>query len=199
LIVDISLKVLPTPATETTLSMQLDQTEALSKLNQWAGKPLPISASAWRGGTLWLRLSGAAAAVDSAAALPNADVAATTIAPEQAARFWRGVREHTDPYFGGDAPLWRLSVPSTAPILALDGEQYIEWNGALRWLRSDVDATTIRAAAERIGGNATLFRARDKAAGVFHPLAPVLLKIQRALKAEFDPAGIFNPGRMYDF
>ncbi|MGB7480444.1 MAG: FAD-linked oxidase C-terminal domain-containing protein, partial [Burkholderiaceae bacterium] len=34
-------------------------------------------------------------------------------------------------------------------------------------------------------------------AGVFQPLAPALAAIHRRLKAGFDPAGIFNPGRMY--
>ena len=43
---------------------------------------------------------------------------------------------------------------------------------------------------------ATLFRAADKSAGVFAPLAPPLLRIHRNLKAAFDPAGVFNPGRL---
>jgi glycolate oxidase FAD binding subunit len=50
-----------------------------------------------------------------------------------------------------------------------------------------------------VGGHATLFRGGDKSAGVFHPLAPAIMKIHRRLKAAFDPAGILNPGRMYDF
>ena len=33
--------------------------------------------------------------------------------------------------------------------------------------------------------------------GVFHPLAPAIATIHQRLKIEFDPAGIFNPGRMY--
>ena len=41
-----------------------------------------------------------------------------------------------------------------------------------------------------------LFRAADKSAGVFAPLAPPLLRIHRNLKAAFDPAGVFNPGRL---
>ncbi|MCW2314391.1 hypothetical protein [Rhodoferax antarcticus] len=31
----------------------------------------------------------------------------------------------------------------------------------------------------------------------FHPLNPVLAQIHQRLQAEFDPAGIFNRGRMY--
>jgi glycolate oxidase FAD binding subunit len=93
--------------------------------------------------------------------------------------------------------LWRLSLPSVAPPLALPGEQLIEWGGALRWLASNAEARTIRAAAAQAGGHATLFRAADKGAGVFTPLAPALAKIHRNLKQAFDPAGVFNPGRMY--
>jgi glycolate oxidase FAD binding subunit len=55
----------------------------------------------------------------------------------------------------------------------------------------------VRAAAARAKGYATLFRAADKSAGCFTPLDPVLGRIHRELKAAFDPAGIFNPGRIY--
>jgi len=73
----------------------------------------------------------------------------------------------------------------------------IEWNGALRWLATNAAAGAVRAAAELGGGHATLFRGGDKSAGVFHPLPPALAAIERKLKLTFDPAGIFNPGRMY--
>ncbi|MGN6703368.1 MAG: FAD-linked oxidase C-terminal domain-containing protein, partial [Burkholderiaceae bacterium] len=39
--------------------------------------------------------------------------------------------------------------------------------------------------------------ARAKEAGVFQTLAGAVAKIHRNLKNTFDPAGIFNPGRMY--
>ena len=73
----------------------------------------------------------------------------------------------------------------------------IEWGGALRWLASNAGARTLREAAKRAGGHATLFRASDKSAGVFQPLAPALMSIHRKLKGELDPQGIFNRGRMY--
>ena len=41
------------------------------------------------------------------------------------------------------------------------------------------------------------FAAADARDAVFHPLAPAVAGIQRRLKQAFDPAGIFNPGRMY--
>jgi glycolate oxidase FAD binding subunit len=48
-----------------------------------------------------------------------------------------------------------------------------------------------------LAGHATLFRAADKSAGVFTPLAAPLDRIHRELKKQFDPAGIFNRGRLY--
>jgi glycolate oxidase FAD binding subunit len=69
----------------------------------------------------------------------------------------------------------------------------------LRWLRGTTDATSLRARVEATGGHVTLFRHGDKAAGVFHPLQPVLARIHRNLKAAFDPENILNPGRMDNF
>ncbi|HEX7984578.1 MAG TPA: FAD-linked oxidase C-terminal domain-containing protein, partial [Duganella sp.] len=77
------------------------------------------------------------------------------------------------------------------------GAQLIEWGGMQRWLRGGVDAARLREAAARLGGHATLFRGDDKDAGVFQPLAAGLALVHRRLKRSFDPAGIFNPGRMY--
>ena len=193
LVLEVSLKVPPLPFAEATHKLELPEARAIEMLNLWGGKPLPISACAWNAGELGLRFSGAASAVASAAAMIGGEV----VEAEQAQRFWRGVREHTDPFFSSDKPLWRLSLPSVAPPLALPGEQMIEWGGSLRWLASNADARAVRAAAAQAGGHATLFRAADKSAGVFTPLQPVLAKIHRNLKQAFDPAGIFNRGRMY--
>jgi glycolate oxidase FAD binding subunit len=187
LILEVSLKVLPRPADERTLRLELPEGRALEALNRWAGQPLPISASAWRDGKLFVRLSGAASAVRAAAERVGGDAVAEP---------WTGIREHTDAWFAGEAPLWRVSVPSHCAPLGLPGAQLIEWGGALRWLRGG-EAAAVRGAAARAGGHATLFRGGERAAGVFAPLAPALLRLHRELKAAFDPAGIFNPGRLH--
>ncbi|WP_432239814.1 glycolate oxidase subunit GlcE [Herbaspirillum robiniae] len=194
LILQVSLKVLPKPFASSTRVFEMNQEGALRLLNQCGGQPLPLVASAWSNNVLTIRLAGAQAAVDSAvkklggSELSNGD------------DFWRDLREQQHAFFAdADAPLWRLSVPSVAPPLELHGRQLIEWGGAQRWLRPDagVDAVAIRAAALAAGGSASLHRGGDKAIGVFHPLQPAVEKIHRNLKAQFDPAGIFNPGRMY--
>jgi glycolate oxidase FAD binding subunit len=197
IIVEVSLKALPLPVAEATLRLELPEGRAIEQVNRWGGKPLPISASAWNDGTLGVRLSGASAAVKEACA----KIGGSRVEDGQARAFWTGIREHTDRFFRGAvenaAPLWRISVPPTTPALKLQGEQLIEWGGGLRWLLSRADARTVRDAAKRAGGHATLFRGGDKSVGVFQPLAPALMKIHRALKGEFDPQHIFNRGRMY--
>jgi glycolate oxidase FAD binding subunit len=192
-VVEVSLKVLPVPVAEATLKFEMPEDKALEAVNRWAGRPLPISATAYTDGDLGVRLSGAAAAVRAA----QEKLGGTLVEAERAAHYWHGVREHSDPFFAGDGPLWRLSVPSTAPPLALEGRMLIEWGGSLRWLKSNAEARTIRDAAARAGGHASLFRGGDKSVGVFHPLAPAVATIHRRLKAEFDPRGVLNRGRMY--
>ena len=193
IILEVSLKALPRPAAEATLRLELPEDKAIEQLNRWGGKPMPISASAWTGGELGVRLSGAAAAVVAA----QKKIGGELVDREQGERFWAGIREQTDPFFRNDAPLWRISVPSATAPLKLPGEPLIEWGGALRWLCTRADARTVRDAAKRARGHATLFRGGDKAVGVFQPLGPALMKIHRELKREFDPQGIFNRGRMY--
>lgn len=192
-LLEVSLKVLPLPAFESTLLLKRKEAEALTLMNEWAARPLPVTATAYRDGDLGVRLSGARVAVDAAAK----KIGGAPVAPEQAERFWTGIREQTDPFFAGGEPLWRLSISSTTPPLALPGRQLIEWGGALRWLRTSADAKTVREAAARAGGHATLFRGGDRSQGVFQPLPPVLMKLHRNLKRAFDPSGVLNPGRLY--
>jgi len=199
-ICEVSLKVLPLPAATATLRFEMDQAGAIRQLNEWAGRPLPLHASAWWQGLLVLRLSGAAAAVRAAAQSLGGEL----VPPELAAGFWDGLRDHGDEYFvnaraalDSGATLWRLSLPPTAPPLALDGDCLIEWGGAQRWLSATLPAATVRDAAAAVGGHATLFMGHDRSAGVFAPLKSPLDRIHRELKRAFDPDGVFNPGRLY--
>jgi glycolate oxidase FAD binding subunit len=191
-IAKVSLKVLPQARAEQTLRFALDETNALLKLQSWAAKPLPISASFWQNGQLHLRLSGSEAAVRQAAKSMGGELIVA------ASAFWSDVREQRLPWFQSDEPLWRLSLPAAADPLALQGEQCIEWGGALRWLRSSLTVDEVRSRAVQLGGHATLFRHGERSQGVFTPLSPALMCIHQRLKAEFDPARIFNPGRLYE-
>jgi len=192
-ILEASAKTLPLPAHEATLRLRVTEAAAIETMNRWATQPLPISATAFVDGVLTVRLSGALPGVRAAHARIGGDM----VHDAEAKSFWTALREHTDLFFEGTKPLWRLSMPSSTAPLGLSGRTLIEWGGALRWLKSDIDTQRVRDALTRVGGHATLFRYGDRSAGVLHPLAPGLMKLHQRLKRTLDPAGILNPGRMY--
>ena len=203
-IVETSLKVLPRAPAEATLKFAMPQAEALVQLNEWGGQPLPLNASCWVEdagvGTLYLRLRGAVAAVDAACRKLGGERQDNALAAPD----WSLCREQQLPWFleRGERELWRLSVPQAAPVLDLPEPPLVEWHGGQRWVRVEPgQGQRLRQIAKAAGGHATLFRpADDKAATTlnrFQPLDPVLLRIHRELKREFDPAGIFNRGRLY--
>jgi glycolate oxidase FAD binding subunit len=191
-LLDISLKVLPRPLCEHTVMFPLTQHEAIARMNEWAGRPLPVSATCCTDDRLYVRLSGSENGVRAALRDLGGEVVS------DASEFWRTLREHQHPFFQHAGPLWRVSVAQATPPLALPGDCLIEWGGGLRWLKSDAAAAVIRAAAAAAGGHATLFRGGDRGGEVFHPLSPALFALHRNLKRALDPEGIFNPGRMYD-
>lgn len=88
-------------------------------------------------------------------------------------------------------------MPQSAPPLDLPGKRLIECGGAQRWLRSDEDTRTIRAAVSTLGGHASLFRGGDRRGEVFQPLPVPLMDFHRRLKQAFDPSAVLNPGRLY--
>jgi glycolate oxidase FAD binding subunit len=199
-ICEVSLKVLPAGVSTETLSFDCGEAEALEKLCRFRSQPLPVNASAWHAGRLHLRLSGARAAVIAAAARLGGE----RMDASEARNWWLSVRDQSAKFFSLSTPeltqgesLWRLSVPAVAQPLELSGAQFIEWGGAQRWLRSAEQAAKIREVTTRAGGHATLIRGGDKTAGVFAPLNTALMRVHRGLKKAFDPAGIFNPGRLY--
>ncbi len=207
LIVDVSMKVLPMPPAEDTLLFDVDASTALEWVNAWAGQPIPITATSWQRedgrGRLHVRLSGAVAAVKSA----KDKLGGTLLSPDSAQTFWNALRDQRHAFFqlNADRPethLWRLSLPSTTPDLPLvSASQWIEWSGALRWVKTDQPAEQIRALAREHGGHATLYQTVQPEArtrhGAFTPLSPALMKIHQRLKRELDAQNIFNPGRMF--
>ena len=210
-ITEVNLKVLPLVPAEATLKFECSQTDALRLLNEWGGRPLPLNASCWVEdggvGTLFVRLRGAVAAVQAACAQMGGERQANA----EVATDWQACRDQRLPWFGerGARDLWRLSVPQTAPVLALQAAPLIEWHGGQRWyLAPPGHASQMRAAAHGVGGNATLFIAvvaqgtgvtghfDENLASRFDALSAPLERIHRALQREFDPAGIFHRGRL---
>ena len=122
---------------------------------------------------------------------------------------WKDIRD-VAPFHGSDRPVWRISTKPTAAAEIAEGlaatlgaEAFFDWGGGLIWMQTP-DATSeiaqmIRAEIAPHGGHATLIRgtAQQRAAlDVFQPEAPRLARISQQLRAQFDPAGVLNPGLM---
>lgn len=193
LLTEVSLKVLPKPAASHSLRLELPLDAALAKLAEWGRQPLPLSGASYHDGALYLRLEGGVSSVAATRERLGGEVLD--------AGYWDELREQRLAFFNTDdeLPLWRLSLPNNTPPLALDGTVLYDWAGAQRWLKSSTDAAIIREACTRAGGHATCYTAQrgDADGEPFTPLAPVVAKYHRNLKAELDPNGIFNPGRLY--
>jgi FAD/FMN-containing dehydrogenases len=177
MIAEVSLKVMPVPRADATLRLEMTEADALAACNRWGGQPLPLAATCWYRGVLHVRLCGARRAVDAACRLLGGEAVDTS----EADAFWRALRDQHLDFFTDparkEAPLWRLSVPSSTSPLDLSGEQLIEWGGALRWWRPPLEngrpvyrfggrdhawpgaAAALRHVVARERGSATLFRA----------------------------------------
>jgi glycolate oxidase FAD binding subunit len=193
-ILEASIRVLPVPAREQTLVKPCTEQQAIEQFSTWGRYPYPITAAAHDGEVLYVRLAGAASAVTAAAAQIGGDPV------RDSATFWKVVREHEHPFFDGNEniPLWRFSLPpATAPLQLSSSNTFIDWGGAQRWLFADLDADTAFAVAQAAGGHASLFHGGDRRGVVFQPLQPAVAGLHQRLKHSFDPAGIFNPGRLY--
>ncbi|MFF8799921.1 MULTISPECIES: glycolate oxidase subunit GlcE [unclassified Methylobacterium] len=131
---------------------------------------------------------------------------------EEGAALWRAVRDATPLAEPREAAIWRISTaPTRGPAVTAaiaagrPARWFYDWGGGLIWLATeasdDAGAAAIRAAVKAAGsGHATLVRAPDAlraAIPVFDPLPEPLMRITAGIKAAHDPAGIFNPGRMY--
>jgi glycolate oxidase FAD binding subunit len=188
-ILEVSLRVTPAPRRELAVALEVESNAARTRVCALMGRPTPLSGAFHDGERLHLRLSGGEAGV--------AALAAELGGEDEALAFWDAVRDLRHPTLAGDGPLWRLSLPQTAPIPPVGDVAAWDWAGLLVWLRSGGPAADIWQASAAAGGHATLFRGAAASDEVFQPLAPAMLALHQRLKAALDPAGIFNPGRMY--
>jgi len=190
-ILDVSLKVLPAPEVEVTRSVAVSRQEFQARL-QSMQRSMPLSAAAFQDGCLRVRLSGSEVAVSTAA---------QNMGGEEADNAYWG-KLNTLECFAGVENLWRVSVAPASRLFlgdADDGAAVIDWGGGIRWLTDPGYAPRELLAAE--DGHATLMKYDQESLSsgidIFQPLPEPLLGIHKKLKQQFDPTGIFNPGRMY--
>jgi glycolate oxidase FAD binding subunit len=189
---DVSIKVLPRAPSTRTVELEMNQAEALVRMQRLARTGLPVTASAWLNGHWYVRLEGSPQALNAAAA----QIGGRAVYLD--AGFWHGLREQTAPFFANASHLWRVTVPAHTPPLDVDFPSCIEWNGVQRWY-GNVDDEQLKDAAAAVGGHVTHFRGAlaTETEEVFAALPAALMRLHKSLKAVFDPAGVLNPGRMY--
>ncbi|MBN47156.1 MULTISPECIES: glycolate oxidase subunit GlcE [unclassified Methylophaga] len=189
-LLEISLKVLPIPASECYLSQSRDTQDALRMMQTLAAQNLPLSGLAYDGKAVHIRLAGAEAAVRAARQKLGGE-------HHKADVFWTLVNEQQHRFFDGEIPLWRVSVPPATVNLPISGKQLVDWAGGLRWVKTDESAEKIFTLAARHHGHAQLFRTAKLTEIRRQPLNSGLKRLHQQLKQSFDPHGIFNRGQLY--
>lgn len=223
-ITEITLKVLPAPeATGTLVLPGLSPGAAVAALSDALGSPYSISGAAFLPANAAARVPGlgnqSAALIRIEEFAPSVayrmgrlkdqfGVAGASVLDTEASRaLWKAVRD-VKPLAVGEA-VWRVSVrPSAGPavlaaVAAQDVSGFLDWGGGLVWLSGPATPqahAAVQAATQAAGGVWTLMRAPDalrNTVDVVPPEPPAMARITRDVKAAMDPAGIFNPGRLY--
>src|SRR6185437_1212323 len=110
-ITEVTLKTVPQPRAELTLRFEMDEAKALESMTLWATRSLPLSATAWHGGLLSVRLSGAESAVRAA----RERLCGETLSDAES--YWGQVREQQLEHFAAAGEIWRLALPAHSPPL----------------------------------------------------------------------------------
>lgn len=206
---EVSFKVLPMVEAEATVQVSVaGAADAIRALSAGLGSPYEVSGAAYDPGqgVALLRIEGFEAQVgyrseqlsNVLARFGAVEVSATG---GNSAAIWQRIRD-VAPFHGAEGDIWRISVkPTDAPALAdrLGADDVLfDWGGGLIWARMP-EGADLRARMAGTPGHATLVRASDATMaklGRFHPEAPGVATLSRALRARFDPKGLLNPGLM---
>ncbi|PPB82338.1 glycolate oxidase FAD binding subunit [Albidovulum inexpectatum] len=206
-ITEIAFKTLPAPDLAATIIVDVHgATAAVAAMSAALSSPYDVTGAAYVPGEgVMIRVEGFEKSVAYRAGrlealLGRHGEVRTEIDPVEVAGLWdRVARVAPLADLGGE--IWRISTrPSAAPDLVarLAGDYMLDWGGGLIWavLPEGEDA---RERLGRFDGHATLIRASEQTRSRIPPFQPQpepIARIERALRAKFDPRGILNPGVM---
>ncbi|MBX9932461.1 MAG: FAD-binding protein [Methylobacterium sp.] len=223
LLTEVTFKVLPVQERTATLVFSgLDDARAIEALSAALGSPFELTGAAHLpagiGGSearTLMRVEGFSGSVEyrlgELRRLLKRYGAPEVIEHEAGLALWADIRDAGLLAEPREAAIWRISTaPGRGPALAAavaaerEARWFYDWGGGLIWLSTsaegDAGAALVRGAVRTQGGHATLIRAPDPVRAVldvFEPLSGPLMRITTGIKAAHDPAGLFNPGRMY--
>ena len=193
IVTEVTLKVLPRPEASLTVRRDLGASDSLRVMNDICSKPLPVTGACWHAGNMYVRLAGAGSAVQAAAAEIEGSVV------REDAAIWPGLREMSLPFFADAGHLWCISLRSTHDHFAQDQDWLIDWRGARRWLATSRDGAGLDGLVADAGNEAWRVRGAKSGAEVFPERGAAYRSTLLRLKQALDPAGIFNPGRLYSW
>ncbi|MGR3369383.1 MAG: FAD-binding protein [Sagittula sp.] len=206
---EVSLKVLPKPeAAASVLIDGLGDAAAVAAMARALGSPYDLTGAAHLpvgpdGDPLTLlRIEGFAGSVayraGQLAALFGGQAVRVESDPEVVAEAWADVRD-VAPMHGREGDVWRIHCkPSDAPGLVARLEPravLYDWGGGLIWALTP-SGTDARARLGAFDGHATRVRGRGTTP-VFPPEPAPVAALSRAIRARFDPRGIFDPGTLH--
>lgn len=189
-ILEVSLKVVPRPACELSFEIHCSEQSRLAALLTLKNSANNLSGLAGSRDKITYRLAGSEESVrETATRLGGDELRADD-------GFWRSLKDQTAEFFNDSTPLWRVSVSPACPQIDLEGEYIADWGGALRWVKTHLDAEQIQSRVIAAGGNALLFRSPRKNTMTLTTLPPAVVQLHKRIKASFDPGSVFNSGYM---
>jgi glycolate oxidase FAD binding subunit len=197
---EVTLRVFPQPSLSRVFSARAEPREGLALLRKIWSSSLEATGLGYADGTALIRLEGEELPLSEKAALLRTIGGELLEIADGDPRFHE-IADGTG-FSSMSCDVWLLTLP---PANAADVVRDLSpplWcadqAGGTLWIGTDQPMHEIAA---RFGGRARLLRAceaRRANASVFPPEEPARLALTRAVKAAFDPLGVFNPGRMVE-
>ncbi len=189
-IVTVALRVAPCPERTLSLDWSMAADAARRRMLELAREAWPLAGVAYDGERLRVRIAGAAAAVDEAAARLAPD------AVDEGDAWWQSLRDLRGAGLAVGHALWRLSMPPAAMIDAGPMTELIDWGGAQRWWSGEGwSAAEIHARVrEAVGAQGHALPMFAAPGADQPPLSAVQRSLQARIRAAFDPQQRFNRG-----
>jgi len=195
---EVTLRVFPKPSLSCAFTVRAEPREGLALLRKVWSSPLEATGLGYADGKALIRLEGEEQPLSEKAALLRTIGGAFTEVDH--ARFHEIANGAQ--FVNTSDDVWLLSLPPANVVNVVHDLDTSFWcadhAGGMLWIGIDQSAHEIAA---QSGGRARLVRASEvtrSSASVFPPEDPARLELTRAVKAAFDPLGIFNLGRMYE-
>jgi glycolate oxidase FAD binding subunit len=162
-------------------------------------------------GATMLRLQGSAQSVPARLAFLQqrfSGMSHMVLDSETSRQLWSQIRD-VQPFQNDQRPVWRVSMAPSKGHEMVDVLRrhaglaaFYDWQGGLIWLRMEAgaEADLVRKTIAALGGgHATIIRADAATRAtvpIFQPQASAVAALTARVKAAFDPANVFNPGKM---